>query len=236
MENEQNKNFIQSNEELSDIFKIDYGTQNLEKNILYQKWSQLMLRKYGKDAKLFRCINDNILFYSTYYKCLRRPSFKMECPICKKEICHFCSNNKKEKWSWIQCCMKRAINKAIFYYGQRYTKNIDNNNYLSPINKILFIPGLNLLILIIKIIDLLYLDLSTKESLKDNKDLFSFGERLEDGYCFFIFIGLMFAFGILLSIIFFIYNTFFLIILLVISIPCKVYPLKYYYGIISSYI
>ena len=34
MENEQNKNFIQSNEELSDIFKIDYGTQNLEKNIL----------------------------------------------------------------------------------------------------------------------------------------------------------------------------------------------------------
>jgi len=92
-------NIINSSElNLDKIFKLDYAGQKLDNNIEFQKWKQSILIKYDKDAKLFRCIEDNILFYIAYENCRKIPIFKGICPICKNQICLFCSYNLNDKY------------------------------------------------------------------------------------------------------------------------------------------
>ena len=218
------------------IFALDYLNQKIDNNADFQKWKRKMLVKNGNDAKFFKCNQDMIYFCTTYYDCLRSPSFKGKCPICSKDICLFCSNNYKERSDWIQCCIRRALNKAIFYYSLRYIKRYDDVPFDDHIHIIIFVPGINLLVLFIKCMDILYLDLPTKKSISDNNGkLYSFRERLEEGCVFVIFFILIFAIGFTLCISFLIYNIYLIILLFIISIPFKFYPLKYYYGIILDF-
>ena len=167
-------NIIDSSElNLNNIFKIDYVNQKLDNNIEFQKWKESMLIKYGKDAKLFRCIEDNILFYITYKDCRKKPSFGGKCPICKNQICLFCSYNYKDKSDRDNCCLKRSINRAIFYNGLKYIIEIDNS-YKENIKVYELTPGISLMTFIYKIICILYLDVATKKSLKNNREYNSF--------------------------------------------------------------
>lgn len=238
MENDINTEImITSNDKIDCIYKLKYPYEKVDNNVNYQKWKRLMIEKYGKDAKLFRCIDDKIIFCTTYIHCVQKPSFKGKCPICEKYICLFCFNNYKENREWVQCCLRRALNKAFFYYSLRYIKNYDKDLYLDEINFIIFIPGINFMCLFIKIIDVLYLDLPIQKSLIDNSgELYSNRLWIEKKGIFVIVIGLLLAFSIILSIIFFFYNTFLIFIIVFISMPFNSYPIKYYYGLISSYI
>lgn len=238
MENDINTEIMTtSNDKIDNIYKLKYPYEKVDNNINYQNWQRLMIAKYGEDAKFFRCIDDKIIFCTTYIHCVQKPSFKGKCPICLKNICLFCFNNYKDKRDWVQCCLRRALNKAFFYYSLRYIKNYDKDLYLDEIRFLIFIPGINFLCLLIKIFDVLYLDLPIQKSLIDNSgELYSNRQWIEKKNIFVIMIGLIIAFSIILSIIFFIYNTFLIFIIFIISMPFKSYPLKYYYGLISSYI
>ena len=242
MENDEYKyeiNTINSRElNLDNIFKIDYASQKLDNNIEFQKWKKSMLIKYGKDAKLFRCIEDNILFYITYKDCRKKPSFGGKCPICKNQICLFCSYNFKGKYEWEnKCCIKRNIYKLIFYDGLRYIFEIDKNDTSYEENIVIFefFPGISLFEFIGKIFCILYLDLPIKKSLRNNRKYDTYRDEIERGNFYLIIMIMLIAINIILCIPFLIYNIFSLILIVIISIPFKFYPLKFFHGLIYGF-
>jgi len=118
MENVMNlkENDFEKNE---NIFYLDYDAQRMDDNIEYKNWKESMLKYYGRDAKLFRCLNDKILFYIKYNdNSLLYGSF-IRCPICKQLICYYCSYYNKHEYSDIYCCLKSSI-VSHFYKGLKY--------------------------------------------------------------------------------------------------------------------
>ena len=240
MENDENKNdnIIETNILNNNIFKLDYLNQKFESNTKYIKWNQLMLKEYGNNIKLFKCKIDNILFYITYNECLEKPPFSGKCPLCNNYICLFCSYSfKQDNSGWRHCCRKRGIYKAIFYFGFISIKNLQPYSYKETINLLRFIPGINSLVLFMKIIDILFLDVAIEESKNHGDNFIIPRQRLErNSINFAIVISLAIAFSFSLSIIYFFYNTIFLFFLIIISIPFKFYPIQYYNDLLDFYL
>ena len=97
-------------------------------------------------------------------------SFRGKCPICKNQICLFCSYNLEDEHDRENCCLKRSINKAIFYNGLRYILEIDKNEYSYQENIVVceFTPGLSFFFFFGKILCILYSNVATKKSLRNN--------------------------------------------------------------------
>ena len=86
------------------IFKIDYKGQNLKKNNQFLNWKNMMLEKYGYNAKIFYCNLDKIFFCSYQFSC-RDEFFKRKCPFCNYKICYFCGRYDYD------CCLKIELYK-----------------------------------------------------------------------------------------------------------------------------
>ena len=239
MENEGNEKTINLNEkfEQNNIFYLDYGEQKVINNKKYQIWNESMLQKYGNDAKLFRCIQDKILFYVSYADCIDDPSFKCKCPICGNIICHFCSGIDTLN---VICCYKRLIYNSLFHDGFVFIKKVDKNKDIQLLSNdlsslFIFIPGMHLFIFNFIYANKVLFSVTTKAIEYDDKGvrqtyLYRFQKK-----CFNFIIIYIFALMIALnSIYFFILDFYFILFLLFISILFKFYPLKYYLGIISS--
>ena len=226
------------NSEIKNIFKLDYIDQKVDNNKEYQKWTLLMQKQYGRNSKQFKCLKDKVLFYISYEDCRSDPSYKGECPICNRQICYFCSNSDSNDGDKVICCLRRRISKLIFHDGLRYIKKINKydidkqnifDHYLFLIS---FIPLLNIVFLIIKIFEFLYFGLSTKNSKKNNNGrLESHIEQFKrrNYHIYFILISNLISFVICIPCI--IYSIYFIFIIMLISIPFKFYPFKYYSGI-----
>ena len=162
------------NSEISNVFKIDYPSQNLGNHQEYQKWKESMLQKYGYYSKQFKCLDDNILFYKEYDICRSYPSFKGQCPICKKQICLFCSNSIPNDDDNIICCFKRRLYKSLFYDGLIYIKKVNINDedkkHILQDNLFIvyFIPIVNFAFFVMKIFEFLFIKMATENSKKSN--------------------------------------------------------------------
>ena len=216
------------------IFKLEYPNQKLDNNKEYIKWKQLMMKIYGNNAKEFRCIKDNILYYCNYETFLSN-EFNRECPKCKTNICYFCLTRKVKKFSFYHsCCIKKSIYRYIYCHGPRFLKNDDKDLYNVCFIILAFLPGISLFIIINKLAVALYLEIEIKKLLCDEKrDSYDSYDIIFEKYNFICLPYLFFI--IMISIIFFIYNIYFIIILLLISIPFKCYPIKFIYCVIFSY-
>ena len=240
MENEGNENIINLNEEFEQniIFNLDYPEQNITNNKKYKLWKESILKIYGDDAKLFRCINDKIIFYSSNDNNIEDSIYLCKCPICKKIICYFCSridilNN--------MCCYKRSIYDLYFKNGFSFIKKVkkyEDMHYISEDYTILFtlIPGFNFFLIIFLYINATLLNLITKDIIFDDK-----GKRevyldryYRNGYGYFFAIP-CFLMVFLFSVVFFALNFYIILFIILISIPFKLYPLKYYLAIASSF-
>ena len=110
-------------------------------------------------------------------------------------------------------------------------------SYKETINLLRFIPGINSLLLFMKIIDILFLDIAIEESKNHGDNFIIPRQRLErNSINFAIVISLAIAFSFSLSIIYFFYNTIFLFFLIIISIPFKFYPIQYYNDLLDFYL
>ena len=238
MENEGIQNIINLNEsfEQDNIFNLDYAEQNPINNIKYKIWKESMIKIYGNDAKLFRCIQDQILFYISYDDCVDEPSFKCKCPVCGNIICLFCSGIDALN---VICCYKRLIYNMWFHDGLSFIKKVDKNKEIQLISNdysalFIFIPGLNLFLFNFLYFNKTLFSLVTKAVNYDDK-----GERETYLYryqkkCYnYVIFYLCFFMIVLNSIYFFIFDFYFIFFILLFSIPFKFYPLKYYLGIIS---
>ena len=227
MENEINIKDINLYENIENekIFKIDYDEQNLNNNIEYQKWKKSMIKYYGKNAKLFRCLNDKILFFNTYNKNINFSSCFIKCPICKDYICHFCSYSSNNEFN--KCCLKREIVTLLIFRIPEYAKN---EFKWTCENFIFLIPGFNFFSLYCVIYEYLVFEVIARLN-KQNKN----GELKLLSKENKIYLSLVVLTGILIGISFLIFNTFFIIFMILISIPFKMYPIKYMISIIISY-
>ena len=234
MENERNENIINLKD---NIFSLEYSEQNITNNKKYKKWEESKLKIYGNDAKLFRCIQDNILFFTTYEDCINYPAYKCKCPKCGKIICHFCSSIDILN---MVCCYKREIYKLLFHDGLSFIKKVDRNEDIQLISNdysilLILIPGINLCATIYIYVDQILFSLITKKISYDDKGnretyLYKFQKTRFSSIIIYLF-AFSFFFN---SISFFILNFYFIILLLLISIPFKFYPLKYYFGLITT--
>jgi hypothetical protein len=229
--------FEKGNSEINNVFKIDYQSQNLVNNKEYQNWKESMLKKYGNYSKQFKCLDDNILFYNAYNVCRSYPSFRGECPLCKKQICLFCSNSIPTDDDDIVCCLKRRLYKSLFYDGLIYIKKInvddvDKKHILQDnLFIVYFIPILNFAFFVMRIFDFLYIKMATENSKKNNslKLISNFAHLKIKISIYFLIICYLISFFLAIS--YFVFSIYFMLLIFIISLPFKFNPFKFYSGI-----
>ena len=146
MENEKEYNLSESI--LPDnVFKTEYASQNINKNnIEFRNWQNKMIQKYGRDARLFRCIKDNIIFYTSNEDCKSYPYYKSFGPCCKLHICYYCHRSGKDEYGKCHCCLTRKLYYFFFRDGLRFISPNHVGGLVFNDSLFLFlIPGVNLL-------------------------------------------------------------------------------------------
>ena len=202
----ENHNLEQENNLLgNDYFIISYQDQNYKILPNYQEWKRLMIEKYGDDGKEIKCWNDNTIFYAIH----NDNEQILTCPTCKKWMykCIFC--NEVDKFNCHTCCFR-----ACFYYIaiKICKKPIENKNMLY-----LFIfPFISTFISIYAVFGAFFI----------RKVKY---ERMIDLEANFFLILTIFLYIALMSIIFGIIYHLLLIVFFILSIPCKLYPIKIYF-------
>ena len=226
----------------AEFFKIDFPGQNLEGNNKFIEFQKQKLSQYGKDAKLFKCKYDNLYFYVSKVNCNTFPFYFKECPFCHKKICYFCSSTiYSQEEDNGNCCIKRKLYYLFFHNGFAYI----NNDNLAEINKEDFkyflilssIPLIGGFLVIVSFSTFFFFFLELKDiKRKNDVNALQYGrtysEYINQYYSHCIILTLYITSFILLSICFFVYDIYFKILLLFISLFSKFYPLKYFIGLI----
>ena len=217
--------------ELLDVFKPEYEGQNVEESLDFIKFKESMLKKYGKKAKKFYCKIDKIYFFYDYSK-YPYEHFKGNCPLCNNGICYFCFESNYDE----NCCFKKKIYHLLNVDAMIF---LDNTYNFTDYLLFILVPYLNCLFFCWGIHALIY-------ELKTNIKYYHY--RVQRYYTFIQYIvgdnkhwnivGLIIFLDvfsvIILSIPFISLDIFFTLLLLIISIPFKFYPLKYLFGIAFS--
>ena len=231
MENDYKKgiNIIENKQQnkLESVFKLDYNNQQLFKNNEFQKWKNLMILKYGKNAKLFKCEKHKILFYNSNDGYINSPLYVKMCPICNELVCCFCSLSLQSfdaSYNKGSCCLRRRIYYLFFNDGLRFIKQeieLDSKCY--------YIPLVNFFLFILSIHSSLFYHLCNKNTLLNTDYQTNLQNNSELLYAIIFIINQLFS--ILLIFPYAIANIYFTIFMLLISIPFKYYPIKYFAGI-----
>ena len=234
MENDQHN--IELNENTSslgtNIFKPEYEEQKLNNhNIAFLKWKKSMIKIYGEKSMLFKCLNDKIYFYTSYEECKRYPIYQSKCPECGNPICYYCSRYEVDIFGENgSCCLKRKIKCMFNQECYRYIKGNYNEKYIYTYKQAFIsfiIPVIHLFILIAQIQGIFYYKIIIRD-IKKSKGGIRYYEHLKV-YKLVEFINIGVA--IFLVIPLFFIHIYFIIFLLVISLPFKFIPLKYFLGI-----
>ena len=233
MENENDK--IDLNENFSslntNIFKPEYEDQKLNNNVIFLKWQKSMIKIYGEKAMLFKCLKDKIYFYTSYEECIRYPVYQSICPECGKQICYYCSRYEKDAfYENGTCCLQRKIKCMFNQECYRYIKPIYKEENIYPFKEAFIsfiIPVIHLFTLIAQIQGIFYYKLIVRdvEKAKGGKRYYEYSKVYD---CVVI---INMGIAIILVIPLFLINIYFIIFMLVISLPFKFIPLKYLLGI-----
>ena len=123
----------------------------------------------------------------------------------------------------------------FFKNGLRLINPVDEGNYHSDFDLYLclfLIPGINLLFFMASMHALLFYKLSLSNKEGNNRYFISYESRLKRKKMIFkILVGIDIAFSVVLTFSYVLLNIYFIIIMLIISVPFKLYPMKYYMGI-----
>ena len=213
MENEIDTGLTNSNENNPNIFLLDYKEQKLKNNSKFEEWKKKMIKIYGNDAKIFKCKRENIYFYVSYESC-KNSLYLIRCPLCDKLTCYFCSNDGN-------CCIGNRIIKMI------YPNEHDDYSYsLSEYISFLF-PIFTLFLFIGVIGQNFYHDLRKLKNIKNDEYYYYRDDFFSNTI---VIINALVA--LILSINYAIIDIYLKIILLIISLPFKNYPIKFILDII----
>ena len=198
----------------NNIFIPDYFGQKVKNSKLFKNWENSMIKKYGNNAVLIYCPEDDLYFYSSNKEYYNFPYCSFQCPNCKYNICYYCSFKiDKNKNDYGRCCVKRRI----YYSFHEYDKDEEVSFYYTPF--------INSLWVILRISQFLFYTLKYKDTC-----------YYDEGNSFAIKLIIFFnaVYAIILSIIYFFLELCFFLIILIISIPFKIYPIKSLAGILGN--
>lgn len=231
MENEQIDKiniFTEIERDINDCFKMDYANQMLNNNVEFIKWKNSMKKKYGNDAKMFKCSKDNLLFYNSYNDC-KNNFYRINCPLCKRKICYFCSRFNGNLKFIGNCCLKRGIYCKFFYHGKVYISKYGGVDPPPAFNiKLFFIPFIYFQFFMTLCLKNFFLGLPMKNAEINYEDYYKTNH--EKSYYIILFIYRIFF--CYLPIPYILSDFIFHICLLLISIPFKGYPICYYCGLV----
>ena len=142
MEVESGNEPLNMNKSFKNEYPFDYKGQKLSNNDNYIKWENEMLKEYGRDAKLFKCFEDKILFYVSNKDTKDDHLHLGKCPRCKKFICFFCSR-KGNIDDNAYCCISRKIRYILFNQElDPYFDCVENSSTFMPIISFMLIIGI----------------------------------------------------------------------------------------------
>ena len=212
-----------------DIFKPEYAGQKIKNNINFIKYRESILKKYGKNARIFYCKENKIYFY---YNDSEYP-YEGICPLCSKSICYFCLT-----FNWFKvCCLRSRMyylltDEAMIFLNDNAKKDKFKDYLIYALfpylNSLVFFGGLHIYIYKWKT-NVKTIGYNGKEDFLRFEDYLK-GDELHLNI-FILIAGFDIFTVIFLSIPFLFLDIFFTILLILISIPFKFYPLKYLFGI-----
>ena len=218
----------------NNIYKLEYEDQKLNNdNIVFLKWKQSMQKIYGENAQLFYCLEDKTYFYTSYDECKKYPVYQSCCPVCNQLICYYCYRYKRDEFNENgTCCLRRKI-KCIFNQEcYRYINPIYNELNINTFKQAFIsfiIPVINLLTLIAQSQGIYFYKLiikhGNKEHIRKNERYYQHLKSYD--YVMLINMGM----AVILVISLFLIHIYFIIFILLISLPFKFIPLKYVLGI-----
>ena len=227
--------------ELNEYYNLEYEKQNLNDNPNYKKWEESMIYKYGKGAKILYCKNDKIFFSCSGKSLKEYPVYQSICPICKNPICYFCSYYIKEFFENGTCCLRRRILCMFLKEGFRFISPMGDDiesHYSFKSGFIIFIiPFINLLFFIAMLQVSLFYSLILKGAIpNEHSYAIDYENNMRKNHYFVLplFATINCLTAVLLSINYILLYTYFTIFLLIISIPFKNYPVKYFIGMMYA--
>ena len=229
---------------VKDFIKLDFPGQNLKGNKSFEDFKKEKLTELGKDAKLFYCKKDNLYFYISKEQCKTPPLYYKNCPLCNNFVCYFCKRNTS--WNIVNrgnCCLKLKLYYLFFHSGFQFLKHFDQLNEEEKqdfrINLILsYIPFFGFVKSYVLIFDALLFGALLKDK-KYKNDLDNLVEKtynryINEYYSEIIIVLIILFTGILLSFCFTIYDIYFKLFIMIISLFSKFIPLRYYLGIMMD--
>ena len=233
MENDNQLGLIDLKEK--DYFILEYPNQSLKHNKNFKDFKAQKLIELGADAKLFKCKQDNILFYIQKKDNETFPYYYKKCPKCNKNICYFCGRNTNSDKG--ECCIRRRVYYLFFYNGfYFFNENVENlDEDYNEASKCIFIPIFGLMFFIYCMGIILFYDmiLYTTERYVENS-LMTYYEYLKKYYSYNLISFIHFGCGFCAIICYSIVDINFKIILFLFSLFTKFYPLKYFMGMLLS--
>ena len=234
MENEILSENQQNFKELIEYFKLDFPTQKLKGNRQFEEYKYKKLKDLGKDAKLFHCKIDNIYFYLSKEDCKTYPFYYKKCPLCNNYICYFCERCTEhpinEKGN---CCPKLRLYYLFFVIGFK-PLNKFNRDCLTIMS---IFPIYSAVSYSIIILNVLFFELKPKHKRMNKYEYIenTYNSYLMNSFCFGFTIFITSLFGEwLLNICYSIYDAYFKIFLLVVSLFTKFCPFKYFISIAAD--
>ena len=234
IDKDSNNNLILDNFNLEDVFKLDYKGQDINKNLNFKSFKNSMFKKYGNKGKIFHCKKDDIFFCCD---CSKYPYYEGICPLCHESMCYFCSNTNKYYHS--QCCLKKRtyymihLDTGVFFGVEQYELNKPPDFFELYI--FWLIPFINLVYFIGGIHTGTFYKLTTKRKYPGHEFLNyeHYTKGIVEGHCdyFLLILAMDVLCTIFLSFCFILFNIYLTIVLLLISIPFKFYPIKCLFGL-----
>ena len=217
---------------LGDIyFKIIYPNQNYKISLEYKKWKKSIEEKFGKNGKELFCKKDNIIIYQ---KNENINSF-VKCPICDQNIyqCQYCNRIKDKDTA--RCCLKRHIkeinDKDKIKQFIEYKRKEDINDFLN-IFFWAFIPFIFATQFILIFVYLFFFNLEDKNGLMIIDRTFQKERQTKmipfKIILFFYLICINLPYAVLFYAVY--------LIIVILSLPFKLYPIKIIFGIFYSII
>ena len=239
MENENYENLVVMN----DYFQLDFAEQTIKGNRKFEEFKKQRLNKLGKDAKLFHCTNDNIYFYISKKECEiddnNNHCYCKQCSLCKNYICYFCERIGQGKPYKGNCCILSRLYYLFFVNGPREGKKDFSRIYLEETNHFIVFIILNLIPFTKYFVNSfsIFLSLFGGLHLKDKKwKNYTYVDYIcgeEEPFIVFSHIILL-STALALSICYTVISLYLNIIILIISVFSKFYPIKYLFGVYST--
>ena len=200
-------------------YKILYPDQNYKKSVEYQNWKKSITEIIGENGIEMFCDRDKIVIYKKY----EGINQILNCPICKDNFyfCQKCKKAEKRK----NCCTKTLIKKYLDDEELYKYMNLKDDNKKDFIEGffILLIPFISNIAFYFYVFFLLYIGLA-----KDGKQV---EDITFDGKLNYLHSLLIFAFLLLMSLIYMITHYIFYLSIIILSLPFKLYPIKFILGL-----